>query len=387
MASKKILMACANFWSSPYQVGSHHLAREFVRRGWQVAFISDPISPFHLLGGKGGELEERFQIYRRGGVEDLYGKLWSYVPLALATPHNKPFLRSDWVRKKWPVFTLPNVVLMATRHGFGEVDLLYLDSVAQAFWLKTIKAGKTIFRIADNNAGFEKTTLAARVAEREMAQKVDAVVYTADSLKKDIEALKPRKMFHLPNGVNFAHFGGPEPPLPVEYAKLSKPIVVYVGAMEEWFSFKWLRSAAEKLKKVSFVLIGSTRAAANFAKLDNVHFLGSRPYSQIPAYLKHAQAGIIPFDLEDHSDLVNSIHPLKLYEYMACGLPVVATAWRELEHLKSPALLARTETQFIQGIQKVLNHPENRARYRNYARKQDWSGRVDSLLKFLGGRK
>ena len=380
-------MACANFWTSPFQVGSHHLAREFASRGWQVAFISDPLSPFHLLGGKGGELRERFRIYRNGGIGDLNGKLWSYVPFALATPHNKPFLRSDWVEKNWPSLSLPNVVLKAVRQGFGEVDLFYLDSVAQAFWLKYIKAGKTLFRIADNNSGFGKTTKAARQVERELVQKVDAVLYTAESLKKGIKALQPRKMYHLPNGVNFAHFGGPEPPRPVEYAKLPEPIVVYVGAMEEWFNFKWLRAAAGQLKDISFVLIGSARAAGNFAALNNVHFLGSRPYSEIPAYLRHAQAGIIPFDMEGHGDLVNSIHPLKLYEYMACGLPVVATAWRELGHLKSPAILARTEAQFIAGIQKAVARPGSRNSYRDYARQQDWSGRVDRLLKFLGALK
>ncbi len=387
MTPKKILMACANFWTSPYQVGSHHLAREFARRGWQVAFLSDPISPFHLLGGKGGELRERFRIYRQGGVRDLNGKLWTYVPFALASPHNKPFLRSGWIQKNWPILSLPNLVLKAAQQGFGEVDLLYFDSVAQAFWLKYIKAGKTLFRIADNNAGFGKSTPAARHAEKELAQKVDAVVYTAESLKKGIESLEPRHMFHLPNGVNSLHFEGPEPPVPAEYDRLSKPIVVYVGAMEEWFNFKWLRRAADKLNKVSFVLIGSTRAAGEFAGLDNVHFLGPRPYSAIPAYLKHAQVGIIPFDLEGHADLVNSIHPLKLYEYMACGLPVVATAWQELERLKSPAILARTEVQFIQGLQKAIARPGSKTLYRNYARKQDWSGRVDGLLKFLGGLK
>ncbi len=384
MPPKKILMACANFWTSPFQVGSHHLAREFVRRGWQVAFISDPISPFHLLGGKGGELRERFRIYRQGGMQDLNGKLWAYVPFTLASPHNKPFLRSGWVQNHWPQLSIPHLVFKIVQQGFGEVDLLYLDSVAQAFWLKYIKSNRAFFRIADNNQGFERFTQASREAERKLAQGVDAVVYSADNLKKVIEVLKPRKMFHLPNGVNFTHFDGPESPQPKEYKRFPKPIVVYVGAIEEWFNFKWLRRAAERLNKVSFVLIGSTRAAGEFAALSNVHFLGPRPYSEIPAYLKHAQVGIIPFDLEGHSDLVNSIHPLKLYEYMACGLPVVATAWGELEHLKSPAILARTEGQFIQGLQKAIDRPGSKAFYRQYARKQDWSGRVDSLLKFLG---
>jgi hypothetical protein len=70
---KKILMVCNNYWTSPFQVGSHHLARAFVKRGWEVAFISEPVSPFHGLRGLHPELRERFAYYRAGGVRDPAG--------------------------------------------------------------------------------------------------------------------------------------------------------------------------------------------------------------------------------------------------------------------------------------------------------------------------
>jgi hypothetical protein len=53
-------MACSNPWNSVFQVGSHHLAREFLKLGYEVAFISDPISPFHLLNSTG--LKARFEL-------------------------------------------------------------------------------------------------------------------------------------------------------------------------------------------------------------------------------------------------------------------------------------------------------------------------------------
>ena len=382
MASKKILMACTNYWTSPYQVGSHHLARQFARLGYEVAFISNPISPFHLLGGNSRDRAERFAIYRRGGIRDLDGKLWAYVPFALASPHNKPFLRSGWVQKNWSAFSWPNVVRKVVQQGFGEVDLLYFDSVAQSFWPKYIKARKSLFRIADNNQGFERATEAAREAEKELARKVDVVAYTAKSLKGIVAEMDPKGLLYLPNGVQFHHFAGPLPPRPIEYDGISGPIAIYVGAMEEWFHFDWIEKTASVLPEVTFILVGNPGSELKGRGTKNIRFLGSRPYSQIPAYLRHASVGLIPFDLEKHAALIDHIHPLKLYEYMACGLPVVATAWKELKSLKSPAYLCGTGIEFTKNLQRALKD-RGRDRYIRYAQKQDWTHRAKPLAEFL----
>src|SRR4051794_32053655 len=93
---RSILMACSQYWTSPFQVGSHHLARTYAEMGWRVGFISNPISPFHLLAPS-PELKARYSIYRSGGISDIGGAVWSYVPAALATPAKRPLLRSHWL--------------------------------------------------------------------------------------------------------------------------------------------------------------------------------------------------------------------------------------------------------------------------------------------------
>ena len=120
---KKVLMACSNPWNSVFQVGSHHIARQFIEMGYEVAFISDPISPLHIIGGSG--LKKRFQIYRTGGENK--GNLWAYVPGALLTPHNFPLLRSKWVHQYWHTLTIPNLIKKVKKRGFDQVDILYFD--------------------------------------------------------------------------------------------------------------------------------------------------------------------------------------------------------------------------------------------------------------------
>jgi glycosyltransferase involved in cell wall biosynthesis len=116
----------------------------------------------------------------------------------------------------------------------------------------------------------------------------------------------------------------------------------------------------------------------------NLHFLGRRAYGDVPAYLHHANVGLIPFDAVNHAELVKSIHPLKLYEYAACGLPIVATEWEELTYLKSPAHLCRGADDFVRAIERAISSRPPREPLQAYAAAHDWGARVSALLDQLG---
>jgi glycosyltransferase involved in cell wall biosynthesis len=384
MGRPKLLMACANYWQSPLQVGSHHLARGFVASGWDVAFISDPISPFHLLQGLRPELRDRFTSHWRGGTTELAGRLWSYVPATLLSPHNKLLLRSEWVHRNWASLSRPNVAEVVRARGFGEVDLLYFDSLNQNFWLDRVVRRRSVFRVADRHSGFRKVTPAMQRLERELATSVDAVVYAAGTLRRYVEDLGARESFHLPNGVDFAHFERLRPK-PADLEPCSGPIAIYIGAMDEWFDFALMDAAVERLPQISFVLIGPEHLArSRLRPAPNLHLLGRRPYAQLPAYLQHARVGLIPFDVAGHPELIHNVNPLKLYEYLAAGLPVVAAEWEELAALKSPAHLCRSRDEFVAAIARAVSEPGDRKRYQEYARGAGWENRVKDLIRHLG---
>jgi glycosyltransferase involved in cell wall biosynthesis len=378
-------MACAQYWTSPFQVGSHHLARGFVTAGYDVAFVSDPVSPAHLLQGVTRELRERWAIHQSGGIRDLADRLWAYVPAAPLTPHNHPLLRTEWVQRHWSRLTVPNVVEVVRGAGFPEVDFLYLDSVNQAFWLDAIPHRRSVLRIADRTTAFEKSTPASARLEREVARRVDLVVYTALSLRGYVESMGPRAAMHLPNGVDVGHFAGGDRTVPPDLAALPRPLALYVGAMDAWFDFALIQAAAEQLPHISFVLIGPDhRARQHLRPRPNLHLLGRRSYGELPQYLHHADVGLIPFDVVGHAELVQTIHPLKLYEYLASGLPVVAVEWEELRALRSPAVLCRTREEFIAAVEASVQMPRDRNAYLRFTERADWSARVAVLLARLG---
>lgn len=386
MTRRRALIACANHWNSPITVGDHHLARDLVRRGWEVAFVSNPITPFHV--GRARANRDRFECYFAGGQRDLDGRLWAYVPgtlfpLGRGRLGSRPCYLSQWFRA-----TFPPVVRRVREEGFGQVDLLYIREAKQAFWLDQLESRAVVYRVADWDAGFPGFSPGVRELERRIAERADLVVHTAANLRGYVEDLGARHLLELPNGVDFQHFAAPRPK-PTEYEGDPRPIAVYVGSIDVWLDRRLIEFVVRSLPEVRFVFIGpgDLGSLGDLAAREyrNLELLGPRPFEDVPAYLQHATLGVIPFDVENHRELVESVQPLKLLEYLACGLPVVSTDWSALAAMGAPIQRCRDPRAFVEAVREAIFEPDDRRERRvRFAEQQAWPARFDRLLNEVG---
>lgn len=349
--SKKVLMAVANYYTSPFQVGSHHYARAFEKLGYEVLFISNPISPIHKIFANSNELKERERIYKRGG--ESAGGIFYYVPYSLFTSQNKPLLSSNFVLNNWQNFTYPNLLKFIEKQGFGEVDILWFDSPMFGYLLDVITYKKSILRIADYSKGFNSVSSVQFNAEINIANKVDVVIYTAKNLKEKYFEIKDKsKMKYVPNGIDLDFFKAADRCLPQELEDIPMPRVIYVGSIDDWFDVDLVHYCAKNLPNYSFIIIGPEHKDLSLLrKLKNVHILGAISYDKIPAFLYNSQVGIIPFNVKDYPDLVNSINPLKMYEYLACGLKVVSVEWEQIKDMNDIINLTTKKDEFVDAIE------------------------------------
>src|SRR5581483_3002971 len=153
------------------------------------------------------------------------------------------------------------------------------------------------------------------------------------------------------------------------------------GAIASWVDVELMDEVARRMPKASFIWIGPN-GATTIKPRPNVHVLGPRPYAALPGYLQHCDIGVIPFNRERHPRLVDSIHPLKLYDYLAAGLPVVAAPWAELRRIAPPITFASTVEEFHAGVAAAAN--TGRIDARTFLTGATWTARVDDLLSALG---
>ncbi len=293
-------------------------------------------------------------------------------------------MSTRFVLTNWYKFSYPNILQYIKNKGFGSVDILWFDSPMFTFLLDKIEYKHSILRLADYSKGFSSVSNNQYNAEIAIANRVDTVLYSAKNLKEKYTDIKDKsKMRYISNGVDLTFIQESDISLPVEYESIPSPIAVYIGALHEWFDVELVYRSAISLPKYSFVIIGPVeRDLSKLESLDNVFILGTKPYARIAQFLSNADVGIIPFDTIHHRDLVESINPLKLYEYFACGLPVVSINWHQLKELGSPVFLCDTTEEFIDAIKKAIKNNDQTA-VKEFAESADWVKRLNDVLDIL----
>lgn len=195
------------------------------------------------------------------------------------------------------------------------------------------------------------------------------VVVTADELQKDVISKRGNKnLVFSCNGVDFKHFRNIDFNYKfdknfTDIINSRKPIIGYYGALASWFDYEMVKYLAKEKPDYNIVLIGikydDTFDKANLQEYFNIFFLGPKNYDVLANYASHFDVCTIPFLI---NDITQATSPLKLFEYMALGKPIVTTAMKECKKYES-VMIANNKKEFVQLIDKALEinreHNEN----------------------------
>ena len=228
-----------------------------------------------------------------------------------------------------------------------------------------------------------KDLSAARVTatENELLDRADVVFVTSETLLRNKERRRADVVLAR-HGVEFDLFAAAwqnPPVLPEDVACFDGPIFGFFGLIHHWIDVALLAEVARLRPTYSFVFLGEWKVdVSSLRRLPNVYLLGRKRHGELPAYCAAFDAGLLPF-LRD--ELAPSINPIKMYEYLAAGLPIVSTPLPEAERFAGPIRFASTPRAFAERCDEVLAtaRPGRREAISRTVESESWAAKVELL--------
>jgi hypothetical protein len=207
-------------------------------------------------------------------------------------------------------------------------------------------------------------------------EKADLIFCSSQSIYNYFCSRHPR-VYLVPNGVDNVHFS-PSPNFRPKDLPLGKPIIGYSGAIAPWVNWELLKTSVQRNPEFNFVFLGAFFQMHKFPlNFKNVYYLGLKSYHELPVYLHHFDVGIIPFLL---TEMTKGCNPIKLYEYYASGIKVLATPLPELLNVPKINLESDPELFSLRLRHLLVGNDFDRVERMAYAQANDWSERTGRIL-------
>ena len=226
-----------------------------------------------------------------------------------------------------------------------------------------------------------------REDEKKLTSSVDMIFRVSTKLLGYLK-MPNNRVFDIPNGVDIDLFN------PKQYAgksqkddmkDLPRPIIGFSGSIGKWIDIELLIRIATCYTNASIVLIGLNEKNPSMNKLhnlNNIYFLGMKSREEVPQYICDFDVCLMPFN---RSEIGKGMLPLKMFEYLALGKPVVATSSEVLKQFEEVLYLADDEDSFLKHIENAItdNNREHSELRRACALKYSWENRVNEYLSAL----
>lgn len=314
------------------------------------------------------------------GFREVRDNLFVYSPLVVPLPYSRV---ARWVNR--------SLVLRALRRwmsatGFHRpVTWTFLPTPLARDLIRGVESELTVYYCIDDLASSSPEARRITPSEEQLFRDADLVFVTSDQLRR--RALQFSGQVHFfPFGVSLDAFerarASVDPP-PGDVAAVPRPVVGYVGGLHQWVDQDLLVAVASRMPDVSLVLVGPEQVdMARVRAFPNVRLLGQKPHADVPRYVKAFDVGLVPYRLADYT---LNVYPTKLNEYLAMGIPVVATDLPEIRRFDADhggiVSIAGGAEAYVDAVRRALEPepPGERDRRIQVARTNSWSSRIDAM--------
>ncbi|MBW1803910.1 MAG: glycosyltransferase [Deltaproteobacteria bacterium] len=308
----------------------------------------------------------------KGEIQDSPRNLWISDPMMI------PYSQLRIVREFNKFSAVKKIRAFIKRYGFSNpVVISTVPNVAD--YVKEFNEDMVIYYCIDDytRSPALDSSLVEKMEEK-LLYSCDLVVASSRDLCEKKKRGMKQPLF-LPHGVDFDHFQVGKGEVHEMMRHLPRPTIGFFGVISHWLNVQLIKFLANERPRWSFVFIGPSDIDLRvFGELKNTHFPGKVSYEELPNYAAEFDVGIIPFLL---NDFTVSVNPIKLLEYLACGLPVVTIDMPEVRTYSGVVHIASSFEDFLLGLEKSLreNNSRSEAERKKIARKYSWISIAEKL--------
>jgi glycosyltransferase involved in cell wall biosynthesis len=372
-------IVCVGFadWDTELWTNQHHLMARLAREN-RVLFIESLGLRQPQLAGR--DLTRIARRLRRG-LAPPQARDGLHVLSPLVVPlHRNRLVRAINAR------LLPALVRRAVRKLGLRAPILWAYVPQAEVLIDVLEPSLVVYHCVDDIAAQERIDTASfRAAEERFAGRADLVLASAPALATRLRRFSSN-VLDAPNVADTQLFSAALQPGPLDpqMAALPAPRIVFTGAIVAVkLDLALLVEIARLRPSWSFALVGPVGPGEPHADISalveepNIHLLGPRAYGELPDVLRAADAGLIPYV---RNELTASIFPMKVYEYLAAGLPVIATPLPAIEGVQE-VLTAPDAGGVIRLLEQALaeDSPERRAERSRAAAAHSWDRRLEEI--------
>ena len=216
-----------------------------------------------------------------------------------------------------------------------------------------------------------------------ISKKADIIFTVSDEMQSLF--LNHDKVYWIPNGVDIKHYQQKYAIVNRDIGSIKKPIIGYVGTVQDRFDIDLVEFIAKENNDKSIVIVGpvwNNEIVDKLSKYSNIYFLGRKSYTEVPMYIQQFDIGIIPHKLDKFIKFTN---PMKMFEYLACGKPIISSSGSGIEMFKESIHITNDYRQFNHHIQKALKEDNNKLikERLEVVKEHSWLKRVDRMLEII----
>lgn len=260
-----------------------------------------------------------------------------------------------------------------------------INVVQHPFWspiAQQIPNSQLVYDCMDHHEGFANTGKEIIALEHELFRNADLTVTTSGFLDDIVAKHTPRREI-IRNAGEYEYFAAV--PADIYRDPKGRKIIGYYGAIAEWFDIELVRLLSQRFSDCLILLIGAdtVNAKAQLKSQSNIVFVGEVPYQKLTHYLYAFDVCLLPFKV---IPLILATNPVKVYEYLGAGKPVVAVDVPEIKQFGDLVRVGKDHEHFAGEVADLLAEAPseiNIAERRAFAEQQTWHHRARDLARAL----